>query len=135
MRQHATDVVNLIQRFFRAMVVGGSVSGRVLLKKDVAAVQTDMDGNPRFIRLTPSWPSRKKPSSTGRTRVWPALRMWSAMVGIASNRSRRWPHPMSAMPTGSGRQAAKRPGFRWVNTMQRNLKMSLVGTYHSFDHG
>ena len=36
--------------------------------------------------------------------------------------------------TGSGRQSAKRPEFRWVNTMLGNLKTSLAGTYHSFDH-
>ena len=36
--------------------------------------------------------------------------------------------------TGSGRQAAQRPEFRWVNTMLGNLKTSLAGTYHSFDH-
>lgn len=36
--------------------------------------------------------------------------------------------------TGSGRQAAKRPEFRWVNTMLGNLKTALAGTYHSFDH-
>jgi hypothetical protein len=36
--------------------------------------------------------------------------------------------------TGSGRQAAKRPEFRWVRTMLGNLKTALAGTCHSFDH-
>lgn len=36
--------------------------------------------------------------------------------------------------TGNGRQSAKRPAFRWLNTMLGNLKTSLAGTYHEFDH-
>ena len=33
---------------------------------------------------------------------------------------------------GSGKQAAKHPAFRWVNTALSNLKTSMSGTYHAF---
>jgi transposase-like protein len=33
---------------------------------------------------------------------------------------------------GSGRQAAKHPAFKWVNTVLGNVKNSLTGTYHAF---
>ena len=36
--------------------------------------------------------------------------------------------------TGSGRQAAQLPQFKWVNTLLGNLKTAFSGTYHSFDH-
>lgn len=43
-------------------------------------------------------------------------------------------HRHSSIVTGSGRKSAKHPVFTWVNTLLGNLKMSLTGTYHSFDH-
>ncbi len=36
--------------------------------------------------------------------------------------------------TGGGRQGAQTPQLRWVNTLLGNLKTSMAGTYHSFDH-
>jgi len=36
--------------------------------------------------------------------------------------------------TGGGRQGARTPQLRWVNTLLGNLKTSLAGTLHSFDH-
>lgn len=36
--------------------------------------------------------------------------------------------------TGGGRQGAQTPQLHWVNTMLGNLKTSMAGTYHSFDH-
>ena len=36
--------------------------------------------------------------------------------------------------TGGGRQGAQTPQLHWVNTVLGNLKTSLVGTYHSFNH-
>lgn len=36
--------------------------------------------------------------------------------------------------TGGGRQGARTPQLRWVNTLLGNLKTSLTGTLHSFDH-
>ena len=33
--------------------------------------------------------------------------------------------------TGSGRQAAQHPVFKWANTMPRNLENALLGTCHA----
>ena len=35
---------------------------------------------------------------------------------------------------GDGRQGAQSPQLHWVNTLLGNLKTSMAGTYHSFDH-
>ena len=34
------------------------------------------------------------------------------------------------MRTGSGRQAARRKPFNWINTTLANIKTALAGTYH-----
>ena len=36
--------------------------------------------------------------------------------------------------TGGGRQGVQTPQLHWVNTLLGNLKTSMAGTYHSFDH-
>ena len=36
--------------------------------------------------------------------------------------------------TGGGRQGAQTPQLHWVNTLLGNLKTSMAGTYHTFDH-
>ncbi|MCE1250870.1 MAG: transposase [Comamonadaceae bacterium] len=36
--------------------------------------------------------------------------------------------------TGGGREGARTPQLHWVNTVLGNLKTSMAGTYHSFDH-
>lgn len=100
----------------------------------VAAVQTDMDGKPRFMRLTPiaaftkdaftDWAS-KSLASTAHV-VSDGLHCFMQATRVAASHERH--------VTGSGRQAAKRVEFRWVNTMLGNLKTALAGTYHSFDH-
>jgi len=36
--------------------------------------------------------------------------------------------------TGGGRQGSQTPQLHWVNTLLGNLKTSMAGTYHSFDH-
>lgn len=115
----------------------GSINGgRGALNKSafVAAVQTDMQGKPRFMRLTPivaftkealiDW-AAKSLSSTAHV-LSDGLHCFKQVTQIAASHERH--------VTGSGRQSAKRPEFRWVNTMLGNLKMSLAGTYHSFDH-
>jgi ISXO2-like transposase domain len=35
------------------------------------------------------------------------------------------------IPTGGGAQAAKKPAFKWVNTVLGNIKSALVGTYRA----
>lgn len=100
----------------------------------VAAVQTDLDGKPRFMRLTPigaftnealkDWAS-KNLAPTAHV-VSDGLQCFKQVSQVGASHERH--------VTGSGRQAAKRPEFRWVNTMLGNLKTALAGTYHSFDH-
>ena len=100
----------------------------------VAAVQTDKDGKPCFMRLTPiagfskqtvkDWATQNL-ASTAHV-VSDGLHSFSQVLQVATSHERH--------VTGGGRQAAKRPELRWVNTMLGNLKTALSGTYHWFDH-
>jgi transposase-like protein len=100
----------------------------------VAAVQTDMDGKPRFMRLTPvagftkeaikEWAS-KSLTATAQV-VSDGLWCFAQVKEVAAGHERH--------VVGGGRQSVQRPEFRWVNTMLGNLKTSLNGTYHSIDH-
>jgi hypothetical protein len=38
------------------------------------------------------------------------------------------------IPTGSGRTAAQRPAFKWVNTALGNIKTAMTGTYRAIRH-
>ena len=38
------------------------------------------------------------------------------------------------MSSEGGRQGVQTPQLHWVNTLLGNLKTSMAGTYHSFDH-
>ena len=110
--------------------------GRGALNKSafVAAVQTDGDGKPRFMRLT---------LVAGFTSV--AIKEWAQHTLAATAHVRSDGTPCFAQirhmgatherhVTGSGRKAAQMPQFKWVNTILGNLKTALRGTYHSFDH-
>jgi len=100
----------------------------------VAAVQTDQDGKPRFMRLTPvagftneiikAWASEHL-APTAHV-VSDGLHPFAQVTQAGATHERH--------VTGGGRQAAQTPQLRWVNTMLGNLKRSLAGTYHSFDH-
>lgn len=100
----------------------------------VAAVQTDPDGKPHFMRLSPI------ASFTNEAlKAW-ALKNLAPTAHVVSDglicfrQVRQVGASHERHVTGSGRQAAKRAEFRWVNTMLGNLKTALAGTYHSFDH-
>ena len=43
-------------------------------------------------------------------------------------------HTHTGIITGSGKAAVTNATFTWVNTILGNIKNSLCGTYHSFDH-
>jgi ISXO2-like transposase domain/Transposase zinc-ribbon domain len=115
---------------------GHHYGGRGAMHKTafVAAVQTDQDGKPRFMRLTPivgftkvalkDWAIHSL-AATAHV-VSDGLHGFSQVVHVGATHERH--------VTGSGRQAAQRPEFRWVNTMLGNLKTALSGTYHSFNH-
>ena len=100
----------------------------------VAAVQTDAQGKPRFMRLTPI---------AGFTKV--AMREWvqsslAATAHVVSDGTACFSQVTQIgatherYVTSSGRASAQLPQFKWVNTMLGNLKTALNGTYHSIDH-
>jgi transposase-like protein len=100
----------------------------------VAAVQTDRQGRPRCMRLTPiagftnqtlkDW-AAKSLSRTAHV-VSDGLACFAQVTQVGATHER---HVM-----GSGKQAAQRSELHWVNTMLGNLKTALAGTYHAFDH-
>lgn len=100
----------------------------------VAAIQTNNEGKPHFIRLTPvagfthealrQW-STKCLASTAHG-VSDGLWCFGAVTHIAAQHQRH--------VTGSGKPAVQRPEFHWVNTLLGNLKTALSGTYHAFNH-
>jgi transposase-like protein len=78
----------------------------------IAAVQTRPDGRALYMHLTPVADFTNQD-----------LRQW-AERHLASG----W------HVTGGGRQGAQTPQLHWVNTLLGNLKTSMAGTYHTFDH-
>ena len=102
----------------------------------VAAVSTGAEGGPRKVKLAPVKGFRKREIARGARRwlapetevVTDALGCWSALDGIAASHS--------AIRTGSGRQAARRASFKWVNTTLGNIKSAIAGTYRKLgpDH-
>ena len=100
----------------------------------VAAVQTDLQGKPRFMRLTPI-----AGFSNQTLKQW-AVQNLAPTAHVVSDGLQAFAQVMQIGATherhvsGGGRQGAQKPQLRWVNTMLGNLKTSLAGTYHSFDH-
>ena len=100
----------------------------------VAAVQTNADGRPRFMRLTPvagftneaikAWASTS--SAPTAQVVSDGLWCFQAVMQTAAGHERH--------VVGSGWQSVLHPEFRWINTMLGNLKTALNGTYHAIDH-
>lgn len=98
----------------------------------VVAVQTNDAGHPLFVRLNrlpafskeavDAW-ANKALSASART-LSDSLHCFKALAGNVAEHT--------AITVGSGRQAVRRPEFRWVNTLLGNLKRSISGTYHSF---
>jgi transposase-like protein len=100
----------------------------------VAAVQTSPQGQPLYMRLThvagftkealKDWAAKSLKASAHV--VSDGLWCFEQVTQTAASHERH--------VVGGGRDAVKRPEFRWVNTMLGNLKMALRGTYHSIDH-
>ncbi|SCZ84617.1 IS1595 family transposase [Nitrosomonas mobilis] len=100
----------------------------------VAAIQTNSEGKPLYIRLTPvagftyealkQW-SAECLSSTARV-VSDGLGCFGAVTHTAAQHERHI--------VGSGKSAVQRAEFRWVNTLLGNLKTAFSGTYHAFNH-
>jgi hypothetical protein len=100
----------------------------------VAAVQTDDDGKPRFMRLT-----LVAGFTLAAIQEWSknALAVTAHVVSDGTScfaQVKQMGATHERYVTGSGRQAAQMPQFKWVNTILGNLKTALTGTYHSFDH-
>ena len=102
----------------------------------VAAVSTSPEGRPRKLKLVPVKGFRKREIARG-AKHWLApgaavvtdgLGCWSALDEIACSHQ--------AIRTGSGRQAARRAPFKWVNTTLGNIKSAITGTYRQLgpDH-
>lgn len=100
----------------------------------VAAVQTSEDGHPLYMRLTPV-----ADFTNAEMAQW-AKHCLAPTSHVVSDGTRAFAQVLQAgatherYVTGGGRQGARTPQLRWVNTMLGNLKTSLAGTLHSFDH-
>jgi hypothetical protein len=86
----------------------------------VAAVETTPVV--KGFRKTPAEQVPKASLAAGSDVLSDGLSCWPA-VAKAGCRHR-------PMPTGSGRQAARRTPFKWVNTALDNIKTALSGTHH-----
>ena len=102
----------------------------------VAAVSTSPEGRPRKLKLAPVKGFRKREIARG-AKLWLApgaavvtdgLGCWSALDEAACSHQ--------AIRTGSGRQAARRASFKWVNTTLGNIKSAITGIYRQLgpDH-
>ena len=115
----------------------GSINGgRKAANKSafVAAVQTREDGRPLYVRLTPVVDFTNKEMAQWAARnLAPGCHVVSdGTPAFAQVRQVGAVHERHA--TGGGRQGAQTPQLHWVNTVLGNLKTSMAGTYHAFDH-
>jgi len=115
---------------------GHAHGGRKPLAKTafVAAVQTHPDGRPLYMRLTPVADFTNQDM-----RQW-AQQYLAPGCHVVSDGTRGFAQVLAAQATherhitGGGRQGARTPELHWVNTLLGNLKTSMAGTFHSFDH-
>lgn len=97
----------------------------------VAAVETTADGRPLYVRFDPL------PFTHQRLDTW-ANQALAADAHVLSDGLPSFSvlaHSVAtheAIRTGTGRQAAQHPKFKWVNTLISNFKTALSGTYHAF---
>src|SRR5271167_3877772 len=116
--------------------IGGARSGRrgrgaTGKTPFVAAIATTDDGKPDQIILRPvkafsSFAIRKLASTAlnpGANIVSDGLACFAAVTQAGCLHS--------SIKTGSGKQAACTPAFKWVNTALGNIKAALVGTYRA----
>jgi hypothetical protein len=100
----------------------------------IAAVQTRPDGRALYMHLTPvadftnqdlrQWAERHLAS--GCHVVSDGTPAFAQVRQVGATHERH--------VTGGGRQGAQTPQLHWVNTLLGNLKTSMAGTYHTFDH-
>ena len=96
----------------------------------VAAVETTAERKPRRLRFSVVKGFRKKEVEKL------AKRDFAPGTDVVSDGLSCWPAVEKAgcshrpMVTGSGKRAANRTPFKWVNTTLGNVKTALAGTYH-----
>src|SRR5271167_467967 len=115
--------------------IGGARSGRrgrgaTGKTPFVAAIATTDDGKPDQIILRPvkafsSFAIRKLAS----TALNPGANIVSDGLACFAVTQAGCLH--TSIKTGSGKQAARTPAFKWVNTALGNIKAALVGTYRA----
>ena len=102
----------------------------------VAAVSTGPEGRPHKLKLTPVKGFRKR-EIAGRAGRWlaPGTEVVTDRHGC-SNALDGGAYTHRAIRTGQGRQAARKPPFKWVNTTLANIKSAITGTYRKLgpDH-
>ena len=98
----------------------------------VIAVETNGDGHPLFIKLSPT------PFTKTALAAWSeaaldreAYVLTDGLGGFRGITGTVTCH--HRIIVGSGRAAVQHPEFRWVNTILGNLKTAINGTYHAFD--
>jgi Zn ribbon nucleic-acid-binding protein len=99
----------------------------------IAAVQTNHQGHPLFVRL-----DRLSTFSHQAIKAWASQALaasahvlsdgWSGFAVVAKHVALHQP-----IVVGAGPRAVQRPEFRWVNTILGNLKTAIGGTYHAFN--
>jgi transposase-like protein len=99
----------------------------------VAAVETNANGHPLYLRFDPVKSFKKEDIEAWAKQALmsSAIVVSDALAGFKGVADAGFAHESHV--TGAGKQAAQNPKFRWVNTALGNLKMALSGTYHAFD--
>lgn len=103
----------------------------------VAAVQTDTQGKPMFMRLSAvAGFTNQAIEQWAKTSLAPTAQVVSdGLWCFGAVKTAGASHQVTIVSSvGSGRDSVKLPQFKWVNTMLGNLKMSINGTYHSISH-
>ena len=112
---------------------GGGKSGRGSpgKKPNVVAVQTSADGRPQKIKIRRiARFKRKRVKGLAKRIIAPGSTVvtdgLSCFRGLADAGCVH-----IALPTGSGRRAARHPAFKWANTMLGNIKSAILATYRA----
>jgi ribosomal protein L37AE/L43A len=98
----------------------------------VLAVETNAQGHPLFIKLSPTPFTKSALAAWSEASLNPDSYVVSdGLGGFRGITGRVTCH--HRIIVGSGRAAVQHADFRWVNTILGNLKTAIAGTYHAFD--
>lgn len=96
----------------------------------VAAVETTADGRPQYVRFDALPFTHERLAAWGHRALAPTAHLLSDSLPSFSVLGQLGRH--EPIIVGSGKQAARHPKFRWVNTLISNFKTAMSGTYHAF---